>query len=115
MTYPEITHLYLYRPANEYTLKIFANERLWASKPNNFNDPFDCDLEISKGVTEEDVTNAILSSYGEKQKWPSAIRQFMDSSFDESGKFTESKRKQIDEAVREESTKNGSSGFPVVF
>jgi len=35
-----------YRQINESTFSILINEELWFSKPQNFNDPFDCQIDL---------------------------------------------------------------------
>ena len=64
MLYPYIKKLYIYKPPNAYTLDILIRDRLWAPKPERFNDPFDCDLEYVKDFTEEDYLAAISQRYG---------------------------------------------------
>ena len=58
MICPRITKLYMYKPPKDYTLAILREECLWAAKPKHFNDPFDCDLEITKGITVDDYLAA---------------------------------------------------------
>ena len=59
MICPRITKLYMYKPPKDYTLDILREECLWAAKPKHFNDPFDCDLEITKGITAKDYLAAM--------------------------------------------------------
>lgn len=59
MIYPRITKLYMYKPPNNYTLDILRKKCLWAAKPKHFNDPFDCDLKITKGITSDDYLEAM--------------------------------------------------------
>jgi hypothetical protein len=51
---PEITHLYKYRPFNEFTLDIIASNNIFFPKPSIFNDPYDCKIEIDKKVSLDD-------------------------------------------------------------
>jgi hypothetical protein len=95
MSNPDVKHLYLYRPPNEYTTKILESMRLWASKPGAFNDPFDCDLDVAKGVTEADVIHAVTSLHGQRAEWPSQISQYVDSIMDGNGQFTPAERDRI--------------------
>ncbi|TBT82689.1 DUF2971 domain-containing protein [Vibrio parahaemolyticus] len=51
---PEISHLYKYRPFNEFTLDIIASNKIFFPKPAIFNDPYDCKIEIDKKVSLDD-------------------------------------------------------------
>lgn len=55
-----ISHLYIYKKPNEHTLNIFSKNLIWASKPCHFNDPFDCNLEITDYVTVGSYIDAVL-------------------------------------------------------
>jgi Protein of unknown function (DUF2971) len=110
MIFPYIKHLYLYKPANDYTLKIFQDGRLWAAKPERFNDPFDCDLEVSKGITEEDLMNTVRALHGQRDRWPPHITKFVDSTFDKNGKFTPAERARIDKEIQTVIEDNKNSG-----
>ncbi len=48
-------YLYQYSPANKKTINNLATNCVWFSKPINFNDPFDCDvnLPMTEPVDEE--------------------------------------------------------------
>src|SRR5438093_9632030 len=100
MILPDVKHLYIYRPANEFTTKIFQDMRLWSSKPERFNDPFDCDLEVTKGITEEDVMHTVHALHGPREKWPPEIAKFVESIFDKHGKFTPAERARIDKEMQ---------------
>jgi hypothetical protein len=39
--------LYKYQPCNNYAFENLREKRLWFSKPENFNDPFDCDINFT--------------------------------------------------------------------
>lgn len=84
MIHPNVKNLYIYKPDNCYTKKIFQDGLLWSSKPKHFNDPFDCDLEVTKGITEDDVM--------------------------EDGKFKPAVRELIDKAIEAEINANKNSG-----
>jgi hypothetical protein len=110
MILPNIKHLYIYRPVNQFTEKILQDGRLWASKPEQFNDPFDCDLEVTKGVTEEDVMHTIHEQHGLREKWPREIVKFVESTFDKDGKFTPAERVRIDQEIEAFMDDNKNSG-----
>ena len=101
MLYPRITKLYMYKPPDAYTLDILINGRLWASKPERFNDPFDCDLEYVKGFTEKDYLAATCRKYGKSDQWPSEIVQYVSETIDADGNFTPEGRDRVNKAIQE--------------
>jgi len=42
--------LYKYYPYNEYLLEMLITKKAWFSKPEIFNDPFDCYLNFEKNI-----------------------------------------------------------------
>lgn len=50
-------YVYKYRSLNENTEKIFSNKQLWFSKPNDFNDPFDCQIVVQAENSVDDIAN----------------------------------------------------------
>lgn len=110
MIHPHITHLYLYCPPNDNTLEIFQDQQLWASKPEHFNDPFDCDIEVTKGVTEKDVMDFIHARYGPCDRWPNDIKTYVSSSFDSDGNFTSDELTRIDKVIQDLIEENENSG-----
>jgi hypothetical protein len=111
MILPQISHLYLYRPPNGFTLKVFQDERLWSSKPEHFNDPFDCDLEVTKGITEVDVMDTVHALHGrQRDNWPPEIANFIDSIFDKDGNFTPKERERISKEIQAVIDDNKNSG-----
>lgn len=46
--------LYKYQSCNEYALNNLRRRSFWFSKPENFNDPFDCDINFQIGDTTEE-------------------------------------------------------------
>ena len=105
MYYPHITELYMYKPPNCYTLDILRKCRLWAAKPERFNDPFDCDLEISVGITEDNMLVAIHQNWSE-----STIAQYKASKLDADGKFIPEERYRLDKLVQELIEENRNMG-----
>jgi hypothetical protein len=84
--------------------------KLWVSKPEAFNDPFDCGLEITKAITEEDVLYAIKDKYGERSNWPQRIAKYVDSIFDVDGTFTPKERRRVDNETEVLLEENKNSG-----
>jgi hypothetical protein len=46
------TLIYKYFPINQYTLATFINKKIWFSFPQDFNDPFDCQINVDKTCSE---------------------------------------------------------------
>ena len=110
MYYPHITKLYMYKRSGENTLNILRKCRLWAAKPEWFNDPFDCDLEISVGITEDNFLESLCSKYGERDQWHSNIVRYVDSIFDADGKFAPEERKRLDDETQGLIEENKNTG-----
>ena len=53
MEYPQINHLYKYCAYNTNSLAILINKKIWAAKPESFNDPFDCDIKFIPDINSE--------------------------------------------------------------
>jgi hypothetical protein len=64
MPHPHITSLYKYRAINDYALEGLRNEKLWISRPNSFNDPFDCNTDNYDPEKIEPGTIEILTKSG---------------------------------------------------
>ena len=47
--------LYKYYSVNDNLYKVIRNHACWFSKPSDFNDPFDCNLDVSIGKNDEEV------------------------------------------------------------
>jgi Protein of unknown function (DUF2971) len=45
--------LYKYFPYNEYLLETLSTKKIWYSKPDTFNDPFDCHLNFDPHIPED--------------------------------------------------------------
>ena len=111
MLYPRITKLYMYKPPNDYTLNILHNNRLWAAKPKQFNDPFDDgNLKIAKDVTEQDYLAATCIKYGKRGQWPSNVVQYVNENLDADENFTSIGRDRVNKAIQELIEKNKNSG-----
>jgi len=111
MFLPDVQHLYIYKPANEFTERILQDMRLWSPKPEWFNDPFDCDLDATKGITEDDVMYTVQAMHGKERKdWPPEIAKFVDSIFDKNEIFTAAERARIDKEIQAVIDYNKNSG-----
>lgn len=50
------SNIYKYQPVTEYSLKNLKEKKLWFSRPDSFNDPFDCGINFTiVDVTEENL------------------------------------------------------------
>jgi len=54
--------LYRYRPINEYLDDILINNRLWFSSPIDFNDPFDCNIDMETTSSPERIKQYISTN-----------------------------------------------------
>jgi hypothetical protein len=111
MLFPHVTKLYIYKPPNDFTLNILRSDRLWSAKPEHFNDPFDCDLEIAEFITEESLMTTVRVMHGERADWPPAITQFVDSILDPYGNFTAAERTRLDTETANLIQENRDSGI----
>lgn len=50
MDNPEVKSLYKYKPINQFTLDIIANDRIFFPLPDSFNDPFDTKCSFNKSL-----------------------------------------------------------------
>lgn len=110
MRFPRVTRLYSYRPANTWTLNIFREQKLYAAKPARFNDPFDCDLDIAGGITEEEFLAAAEAKYGPKSGWSLAQCNVFDNCFGADGKFTANRQALHDAEIEKFLKANKDSG-----
>lgn len=96
MICPRITKLYMYKPPNDYTLDILREERLWAAKPKHFNDPFDCDLEVAKGITVDDY----LAAMRHKRCSQREIDDYIAKCVTADGNFTLEEQERVDKEIQ---------------
>lgn len=54
--------LYKYYSINENLYKVIKSGSCWFSRPLDFNDPFDCNLDVSIGNSDEEIMNNIEKS-----------------------------------------------------
>lgn len=47
--------LYKYYSINDNLYNVIGNHSCWFSKPSNFNDPFDCNLDVSIGKNDKEI------------------------------------------------------------
>jgi len=51
---------YKYRSFNEFTNNIILNSSLYFSSPNDFNDPFDCQLSYKDKYTKREIRDFFI-------------------------------------------------------
>lgn len=51
--------LYKYYPYNEYLLELLITKKAWFSKPETFNDPFDCHLNFDNNIPSENYEKCL--------------------------------------------------------
>ena len=107
MLYPRITKLYMYKPPNGYTLDILREERLWAAKPKHFNDPFDCDLEVAKGITADDCLEAMRrKGYSQRE-----IDDYIAKCVTADGNFIPKEQERVNEVIQESTKEQRNMGI----
>lgn len=106
MSYPHVTELYMYKSPNDNTLNILRNRCLWAAKPEHFNDPFDCDLEISVCITED----VMLESMRQRGDSESAIDEYKKSNLSLDGKFAPEELRRVDNLIQKLIKENKNMG-----
>lgn len=52
--------LYKYRPFNNFTLEIIANQKIFFPKPDLFNDPYDCKIKVDNSFSIQDYINLVI-------------------------------------------------------
>ncbi|MDQ0885929.1 hypothetical protein QFZ81_001017 [Paenibacillus sp. V4I9] len=57
------TSLYKYRAVNEFSLKNLEEDTVWVTNAVNFNDPYDCALNMEFNYLEERIKRAIISKF----------------------------------------------------
>jgi hypothetical protein len=76
MNHPEIKSLYKYKPINQFTLDIIANDRIFYPLPESFNDPFDtkCSFRNKSALTQSTNAQKIARAFPDEN--PSDILVF---------------------------------------
>lgn len=108
MIHPKVKKLYIYKPPNCRTKDILREELLWAAKPESFNDPFDCDLEIEKPYM---TPKAVLKEMRKRGRSKNDINQYKASNLDNKGKFIPKEKKRIDDIIENFLEENKNLGI----
>ena len=108
MIRPEVKKLYIYKPPNCYTKDILREECLWAAKPESFNDPFDCDLEIEKPYM---TPEAVLKEMRKRGRSKNCIDQYKALNLDDKREFIPEEKKRIDNEIQNFIDENKNLGI----
>ena len=66
--------LYKYRPVNKFTSDIFCRGVLWFSRPDSFNDPYDCVPILDVEIDEDGFRDHLTSTWAaENPDWSQEI------------------------------------------
>jgi len=100
MEYPQVNHLYKYCAYNTNYLSILINKKIWAAKPDSFNDPFDCKIRFKREMNHETISNFLAQtgrSSGTVQEnyelYQKAIEEFSEKDVPNLGVFSVSQIK----------------------
>jgi len=72
---PEVRVLHRYIANREHVLEILKTGRIRYSKPEEFNDPFDCDIDIAHAVTWRQYVGAMRDEGRRKRKDTAEIQK----------------------------------------
>lgn len=62
MIFPEVRSLYKYNSFSKHFLSNIKNNSLYFSKPENFNDPIDCGIQLQKHISSDVVLEDLKKS-----------------------------------------------------
>lgn len=80
MEYPQVNHLYKYCTYNTNSLSVLINKKIWASKPESLNDPFDCKIKFMPEINHEAFIKYLKrtgTSTGDLQKDKKIFLEFL--------------------------------------
>jgi len=96
-----ITHscnlFYRYYPYNEYLLESLITKKVWYSKPDTFNDPFDCHLNFDSDIPEDRYEKCLRWQLKREGRPQSQIDEDIKKLISETGIVNEAARHVIDE------------------
>jgi hypothetical protein len=75
MEHPKTTKLYKYFAKHEYVIDILKTGRIYYPKPDKFNDPFDCNIDIISSVSRDEFEQRIRSEGKELNKEAKEVEQ----------------------------------------
>lgn len=89
--------LYKYYPYNEYLLEMLFTKKIWYSKPDTFNDPFDCHLNFDPCIPEDRYEHCLRWQLNREGRSQSQIDQDIKALVSENGHINEEAKRIIDE------------------
>ncbi len=89
--------LYKYCPYNEYLLEMLFTKKLWYSKPDTFNDPFDCHLNFDTHIPEDRYEKCLRWQLKRERRSQSQIDADIKKLISETGIVNEDAMRVIDE------------------
>jgi len=93
--------LYKYQSCNEYVLNNLRRRSFWFSKPENFNDPFDCNINFQVGDITEENLELLFNSLREE----SPNNKDFDRIYHSDGKVTKLFKDMVIESSRKATSK----------
>lgn len=69
-------YLYKYKAIDKFTHSIIANNEMYFNSPENFNDPYDCNIPIESTSSDENIRDWILSNGGNEEEVTVFIQHF---------------------------------------
>lgn len=88
--------LYKYYPYNEYLLEMLFTKKAWYSKPDTFNDPFDCHLNFDPHIPEDKYEKLLRWQLKRERRSNSQIDADIKNLIPESGIVNKDARRIID-------------------
>ena len=89
--------LYKYYPYNEYLLELLFTKKLWFSKPDAFNDPFDCHLNFDPQIPADKYEKCLRWQLKREGRCQSQIDEDIKMLISVDGIVNENARRIVDE------------------
>jgi hypothetical protein len=89
--------LYKYYPYNEYLLEMLFTKKMWYSKPDTFNDPFDCHLNFDSHIPEDKYEKCIRWQLNREGRSRSQIDEDIKKLIPKAGVVNKGAKRIIDE------------------
>lgn len=88
--------LYKYYPYNEYSLEMFSSKKTWYSKPEAFNDPFDCRLNFNENIPVDKYEKCLRWQLKREGRTEQQIEEDLELLISPGGKVHDKAKKVID-------------------
>jgi len=100
MEHPKTTKLYKYFDNHERVLKILKTGCIYYPKPNRFNDPFDCDIDIISSVSWDQFEQRVRSEGEKLNKGSEEVEQKIRSLRNDAGAAIDEFRSKAKDGVK---------------